>query len=88
MKVIDQTRALCPRCRIWHPAELVREGNRVVAIVHCPVEEARREVSSDADLFLAIRRKSSGAAKGCIHFNMDDNHPGSKSHEDACRRRL
>lgn len=66
MKVIDQTRALCPRCRIWHPAELVREGDCVVAIVHCPVEETRREVSSDADLFLAIRRKSTEGAESSV----------------------
>ena len=29
---------------------------------------------------------SSGAVKGCVHFNMGENHPGSKLNEDACRR--
>ena len=58
MTLIEQTSAMCPQCSQSHPAEIVREGNCIVAITHCPKGEIRIEISSDADLFLAMRTKS------------------------------
>lgn len=57
--IIAQTQALCNRCSsVSHFAELVRTGDRVEGVVHCPDGEIRHEVSSDADLFIALREKS------------------------------
>lgn len=57
--ILARTQALCNRCpSASHPAELVRTGNRVEGVVHCPNGEIRHEISSDADLFMAIRNKS------------------------------
>jgi len=58
MTLIEKTNAICPHCMKSHPAEIVREGDCVVAITYCPEGEVRHEISSDADLFLAMRAKS------------------------------
>ncbi len=56
--IIARTQALCNRCPSSHAAEIVRAGNRIEGVVHCPEGEIRHELSSDADLFMAIRNKS------------------------------
>ena len=57
--IIARTRALCNRCpSASHPAELVRTGTRIEGVVHCPDGDIRHDVSSDADLFIALREKS------------------------------
>ena len=56
--LIEHTIAVCPRCNCCHPAEIVREGERVVARVDCPEGVAETVLSNDADLFLAFRAKS------------------------------
>ena len=58
MTVIEKTSAICPRCATPHPAELVREGDCVAAVTHCHEGDVKQEVSSDAELFLALRAKS------------------------------
>jgi MoaA/NifB/PqqE/SkfB family radical SAM enzyme len=55
--ILARTRAICNRCLSPHPAEWVRTDNRIEGVVHCPAGELRHEITSDADLFLAIRNK-------------------------------
>lgn len=57
--VIHSTSAHCNQCNTAHPADIVRTDNRITAVVHCPKGELSYEVSSDADMFMKIRQKSS-----------------------------
>ena len=36
MTVVEKTSAICPHCMKSHPAEIVREGDRVAAYTYCP----------------------------------------------------
>ncbi len=57
--IVAQTRAFCNSCNSWHESELVREENTICGIVRCPKGDLKYEMSSNAEMFLALRKKSS-----------------------------
>jgi hypothetical protein len=57
-EVVDRTRVLCVECGVEHPATLEREGDRVVGRVRCPTLERVVPLSSDAETFFHLRKKS------------------------------
>jgi MoaA/NifB/PqqE/SkfB family radical SAM enzyme len=57
--ILEKTEALCNHCFSAHAADLVRNDNRIEAVIHCPEGEFRHELSSDADMFMEIRNRSS-----------------------------
>jgi MoaA/NifB/PqqE/SkfB family radical SAM enzyme len=58
-EVICRTTALCTTCTSSHEARVVRKNNKIEAVVCCPKGEQRHQLSSDADMYLAIREKTS-----------------------------
>ncbi len=57
--IIDLTSAVCQRCATEHPADLIRSENRIQAVVRCPEGRQTYDISSDADMFLELRKRSS-----------------------------
>jgi hypothetical protein len=58
MTLICATTALCPECGVLHDAVIEREGNELLGQVSCPSRGARVRLSSDAEMSLALRRRS------------------------------
>ena len=56
--IISRTTALCTACSSSHDAAVVRKGNRVNGVVLCPKGEQTYELSSDADMYMAIGKKT------------------------------
>lgn len=57
--IIERTTALCRICNIAHDATIERTGGRIEGVVHCPEGESRCELSTDAEMFLTLRNRSS-----------------------------
>jgi hypothetical protein len=58
MSLLHKTTAACDLCDQSHPARLIREGDDVIGVMDCPAGERRHRLSSDADLFMALRARS------------------------------
>jgi pyruvate-formate lyase-activating enzyme len=57
-----ETRVRCVRCACAHPARIDQVDGRVLGRVRCPEGEKAVPLSSDADLFFAMRERSSCCA--------------------------
>ena len=58
MKMIRKTTALCLECKSSHPADVVIRDNQVVGIVYCPIENREHLISSNAEMYTALNKKS------------------------------
>ncbi len=56
--LINHTRSACLRCGTLHPARVERVGNEIFFVADCPQGATATRISSDAETFLQIRRKS------------------------------
>jgi hypothetical protein len=63
-EVLRQTTAFCPQCASAHPADVVIADKRVLGVVHCPTGKQEHLISSNADMYLALTKKS--------HIDPDD----------------
>lgn len=58
--IVNTTRSYCCDCQALHEATVESEQGRIFFNVHCPLEEKRCQISSDADIFLKMREKKAG----------------------------
>jgi len=57
-EVISHTEVYCHHCRCTHPARHVRDDNKIIGEVDCPVKPWQTELSDQADLFMQFRRQA------------------------------
>jgi MoaA/NifB/PqqE/SkfB family radical SAM enzyme len=57
-RVIGRTRVYCTHCRMRHDATLERAADTIVGRVACPVDPRAVTLSSDADMYLALRARA------------------------------
>ena len=58
MQRLRETRAICRRCLIAHPAEVVMRDGKVIGITHCPEGRDEVELSSHPELYMALTSRS------------------------------
>ncbi len=56
--IVEKTTAICNRCHSSHNADLIQRGNQIIALMHCSHETYEYTITSNADMFLEIRKKS------------------------------
>ncbi len=56
--VISRTTAICKDCAASHEAYVSRRGNRIEAVVCCPKGEYKYDLSSDAEMYMAIKERT------------------------------
>lgn len=66
-EIVDRTTVFCVECGSEHAATLERESHRLIGRVPCPAAERVVPLSSDAEMFLSLRRKSRS-----LHIEDDD----------------
>jgi len=56
--IINTTTVYCSICKCSHPTTIEKENKKVIAKISCPASGKVEELSSDADMFMEIRKKS------------------------------
>ena len=56
--MIRQTTALCLECNMYHPADVILRENRVLGIIYCPKGEQEYLISSNAQMYMELSKKS------------------------------
>lgn len=56
--IVNATSSYCLDCGEYHPATVERHANKILFKLSCPLGEKITEVSSDAELFLEMRKKN------------------------------
>lgn len=56
--IVNTTSSYCLDCGDYHPATVEKENNTILFRLGCPLREKVTEVSSDAELFLDMRKKN------------------------------
>ena len=56
--LLTRTRVFCPDCGDYHLGEVVVRNGAVIGITHCGAVDREHLISSDAEMYLRIRRRS------------------------------